>query len=170
MSTNNIFTNLPKNDKKILILIVLVMVFLVGSIVGITSYYAGKQNNKLNKSPIPVVDASQISDSSKILGQQIYNWTGQITEIQQYYLKFNTDIKQPDGSHINKNITAYVDKNTKIIKWDLSNTKNDPTVDNKTTINYSDLHIGDQIIVKSTNGLDENYETNASDINLLITP
>ncbi len=162
-----------KDKKKTLITIFLISLFIL-VIVVITSYNFGKKNSDNSKFPIPVVDASKLpsyNGNPRILGQQIYNWTGKIVDKQNTNLTLEVTGRDTNGNELINKIIANINDTTKIMKWDLSNPpENYLNKENKSPISYDDLKVGNDVIVKSYNNLNATNEILATEINLLITP
>jgi len=164
---------LPKDRMKVAMIGSIIIVLIIAGI-GITSFFVGKNEGAKQQSPIPIIDVSTLPNynySQQILGQEIYNWTGNIIEKQETFLLIETFKKNSNEDTVSTKITANINNKTNITKWDLTNTSvNYLKGNNKTIIEYDDLNIGDEIIVKSNNDLDQKSQVTATEINLLITP
>ncbi len=173
MSINIFNKKTPSNGQKPVITSTIVIVIIIVIGISALSFFWGQNHANNTKSPIPIVDLSKIgpnSSNQRILGQEIYNWNGKIKEIKNSELIVKTNIKNPDGSYISKNLTIVLNKNTQIFKWDLSKPATKNEIENKTLISFSDLSVGNEIIFKSTKDLDASNEIVAIEINQLITP
>jgi len=110
-----------------------------------------------------------VSSTQRILGQTTYNWTGRIIEIDDAHITINTSQKDSSGNSIFKSISVKINSATQIIKWDLTRPPLTDEINNKSQISFDDLRVGQEVVIKSNNDVNENDEITASDINLLIT-
>jgi len=140
------------------------------AVVAITSFNLGKNNATKASSPIPVVDLSNNNPGISVLGQQIYNWTGKITDITDISIVLEVTTQTSEKKLEKKKIKAIYNDKTEIKKWDLAQAPQNAKASSKSEISISNLRIGNDIIIKSTEPLDENNEVQAMEINLLITP
>ncbi|XOU94459.1 MAG: hypothetical protein ACNFW9_00150 [Candidatus Kerfeldbacteria bacterium] len=170
MSTNNIFYTFQSKNKKIAYFSLFALILIV---IGIASFNIGKKQSTDNKTPLPIVDISKVpsySENPQILGQQIYNWTGKISEIKDSNITIDATLKDFDGKFISKKISAIINDDTIINMWDLTLPPSTTEKSNKSLITYNNLSTGQEIIIKSNNNINQNNEVIADTITLLITP
>ena len=170
MSTKKINKNIRQTEASKFIIFGLILVVLVIIIIGLSSYYIGKNDGKAADSPIPVIDLSQ-QTQLKILGDKIFNWTGEITKIDRQALVFTAQIKNSEGNIEIKEITAKINSATVLQKWNLAQPANpDQPDNNKQEVTFDQLKAGQEIIVRSAENLNNKNEINAESISLLLTP
>ncbi len=139
----------------------LLLIIVLG--VGIFSYFLGRNDADKFASPIPVIDLSKIaSGGQKILGAQIYNWSGEVIALEDSTIII-------DDSESSRQISATIGTSTELTRWDLT-TPPAPETSNKTVISISDIKPGQQVLVKSSADVNAANEVTADSVTILITP
>jgi len=173
MSRKNNNNNEVPKDKLKTALVVSSGVVAIVIIIGLYGYYAGIQKGQKGESAkVPIISVKQLKGASKdIKGVSIHSINGQIIKVENGKIIFSAQVQQADGSQAINEVAALVESDTELYKLDLTSppTPQNPNT-NKTNISFSDFNTGDQIIVQSKNGLNNNLEVVAKTINLLITP
>ena len=173
MSTQKKYKSYPKkseSQRSKLALFGALVIMVVVLIIGITSYFYGRNEGQRAASPIPTIDVSQYQ-GQRVLGAQTKSWHGQIAAVGNSKISMIAQARDSNNELKNIQIEAIIKPSTQIQKWDLtgSNSVQNPG-SNKTDISAADLQLGHEIIVRSNEDINENNEISATSIQVIITP
>lgn len=174
MSTKNKNQNgLPQDKMRIALIGSFIVVIIIIS-VSIISFYIGKKEGTEQQSPIPTIDLSKVSANNnyqRILGAKTYDWSGKVSNVSGSKIVFSTQVKNEQGTIKTREITAVVNANTELVKWDLTKPPSpDQPNSNKEYISLAQIKPGQQIVVRANNDLNGQNEVKADSVSILITP